>query len=152
MKYLKKFILNESVIQNEFQEFCDNHLAYLLDKGFYCEIEQIKVGEFGASRDPNSYSILIKKNGRDDNSSRLFYWEDIKDDLIPFIILLYKNYDQVSYGNSMNIHDRHNGSEFISIGNPKLGYYRKSEIKEDYLDKLDIDYPILSIGFKISGN
>jgi hypothetical protein len=29
MKYLKKFILNESVNTDEVQEFCDNHLDKL---------------------------------------------------------------------------------------------------------------------------
>jgi hypothetical protein len=147
MKYLKKFILNESALQElqVLQEFCDNHLAYLLDKGFYCEINPTYTSQ---SKDKIiKYLITLKKSGRDDNYSMLFYWEDIKDDLIPFIILLYNKYE--SYDDNMNIIDRHKDSEYIKISNQKLGYYRKSEIKEDYLDKLDIDYPILSIEFSI---
>jgi hypothetical protein len=146
MKYIKKFILNESVDPlQDIQEFCNDHLAYLLDKGLYCEINPTYSSQ--SKNNIIKYLITIKKNGKDDNHSRLFYWEDIKDDLIPFIIFLYNKYE--SYDDNMNIIDRHKDSEYIKIANQKLGYYRKSEVKEDYLDKLNIDYPILSIEFRI---
>ena len=142
MKYLKKFILNESVNTDEVQEFCDNHLAYLLDKGFYCEIYLCNpIRKF--------YQISIKKYGKN-NNDRLFDWVDIKDDLIPFIIMLYKKYGYkgLSYTSyNMNILDRHGESEYIKIVNHELG--KNPEIKLDYLDKLDIDYQVSSIEFLI---
>ncbi len=71
MKYLKKFIINEAVNKVEVQEFCNNNLAYLIDKGFYFAITSYSY----------KYIISIKKT-----SHELFQWSDVKDDLIPFLI------------------------------------------------------------------
>ena len=80
MKYLIRF--NENL--NEFEKFCRDNLAYLLDEGFGFE----KI-----SSDGNHYLSMCfyKKDTRRTSPAHVhtsgFYWNDIKDDFIPFLEL-----------------------------------------------------------------
>mgnify|MGYP003588902655 CR=1 FL=1 len=70
MKYLKKF--NESIHENNFEEFVKDGLVQLLDTGFYINLKNFE----------NSYGIYISKDGR-------FNWRDINDDINQFLEILY---------------------------------------------------------------
>jgi hypothetical protein len=86
MKHLKKF--NESVHMEELQDFCDTYLAYLLDEGYLIEVSDIDLGE----------SIIILKKGKRPSNMPLnspeflFAWDEIKDQFIPFLHMLSKQY------------------------------------------------------------
>lgn len=103
MRYLRPF--NESIDINELQKLCDNTLAYLKDEGF-----EIVIKEQTIDNDVKNRYNKVKNNrtGREQviritisksdykrvgNSSKgsLFEWNDIKDDLIPFLELLRDN-------------------------------------------------------------
>ena len=67
---LKKF--NESIHENNFEEFVKDGLVQLLDTGFYINLKNFE----------NSYGIYISKEGR-------FNWRDINDDINQFLEILY---------------------------------------------------------------
>lgn len=82
MKYLKRF--NESVNIDEVQDFCDGSLAYLTDEGFSVTTEKL----YNHNKKKSEYiGITIK------SSSNTFYWDDVKDYIIPFIKILSKEYN-----------------------------------------------------------
>lgn len=92
MKYLKKF--NESK-GNDIKEFVDNYLSYLLDEGFETIID--------LEKDPDAISfstdlhLLIPNNDLSDEGTyssfgKIFYWDDIKDYFIPFILMFIEEY------------------------------------------------------------
>jgi hypothetical protein len=137
MKYLKKFLITESVDLDELQTTCDNTLAYLIDEGFKVEINQFNTKGYIA--------ILLRKF--DGNRNDIFYWSEYKDEIISFIEYLYEKYNCEE---RISLIDKHNGSEYIKIANPKLGYHNKTEIKTNYLDNLEIKYLLSGIFFYIN--
>jgi hypothetical protein len=137
MKYLKKFLITEGVDLDELQELCDNTLAYLIDEGFKVEINQFNAKGYIA--------ILLRKfHG---NRNDIFSWSEYKDEIIPFIEYLYEKYNCEE---RISLIDKHNGSEYIKIANPKLGYHNKTEIKSNYLENLEIKYLLSGIFFYIN--
>jgi hypothetical protein len=84
MKYIKLF---EDLFEDELQDFCDTYLAYLKDKGFdiYINSTGWVNGEITISH-PNENGFII-----DD-----FSWDEVKDHFIPFIQMLYKEYNYKS--------------------------------------------------------
>jgi hypothetical protein len=86
MKHLKKF--NESVNKEELQDFCDTYLAYLLDDGFEVSVEH-RYNNDKKYKIYDYHFITIKKLGKISNN---FKWEEIKDQFIPFISVLSKEY------------------------------------------------------------
>ena len=86
MKHLRKF--NESLNKEELQDFCDTYLAYLLDEGYSIEASEIGFDE----------SVLILRNENRptnvpmDSPELLFTWEEVKDQFIPFLHMLSKQY------------------------------------------------------------
>jgi len=72
MIYLKKFNESNSTKKDEILKFCQENLGYLMDNGF---------------------GIIIAERGNDLNiefdryDSKLFKWEDIMDDFVPFLEL-----------------------------------------------------------------
>lgn len=79
MKYLKRF--NESVdFEERLKDFCETHLAYLLDEGF--EVVLIDLDE--------SYDCEISIKRED---KRTFTWDEVKNYITPFIIHLNKEYE-----------------------------------------------------------
>lgn len=59
------------------KEFCEKNLAYLIDEGYYFDVESL--GDYS--------KIRITFKGKD------IVWDNIKDDLLPFIELLREKYD-----------------------------------------------------------
>jgi hypothetical protein len=84
MKHLRKY--NESKVNlEEVKYFCEIHLAYLTDMGYYFDfnthsdvIDNYNIETY--------YSIWITKNP-------YFRWLDIKDYFIPFLTVLDEKYD-----------------------------------------------------------
>lgn len=123
MKYLKKYNENADSKLLELQEFCNSYMAYLIDTGF-----QIKC-EYG--KYVNKEDIYIKFNkvvtinsniDKEIFKSRLFNWDDVKDDFIPFYEILSNKYDIVE---KFLLCDRIRGSNI----NP-----RKKIISDDILE------------------
>lgn len=99
MIYLKRF--NECLQLKETEElmdFAENCLAFLLDEGFQLEL----VDRYG--RDPNDpsfdedteyYWIDLYGPINDEDNTRNFSWEEVKDYYIPFISLIKNRYKLV---------------------------------------------------------
>jgi hypothetical protein len=93
MKYMKRF--NETVTEDfllDLKDFCESHLAYLLDEGFIVKIDE--PDEYN-----QSITIFLEKKGSKEvvtGSGVLvsipFNWDEIKDNFISFIIALSKEY------------------------------------------------------------
>jgi hypothetical protein len=77
--------------QSELQDYCETNLAYLMDEGF-----KIRIGQNITlnSKEYNNISIQITKKAdflehlRED-----FFWKDVKDQIIPFVLRLEIKYD-----------------------------------------------------------
>ena len=99
MRYLKRF--NEGLQLKETEElmdFAENCLAFLLDEGFQLEL----VDRYG--RNPNDpsfeedteyYWIDLYGPTNDEDNTRNFSWEEVKDYYIPFISLIKNRYKLV---------------------------------------------------------
>jgi hypothetical protein len=89
MKHLKRF--NESFEQQmareELQDFCETHLAYLLDEGYEVFVKE--------DLDSLLFSFTIPIGGFDSvpEDCDKFKWNDIKDHFIPFLTHLNNNYE-----------------------------------------------------------
>jgi hypothetical protein len=102
MKHLKRF--NESTLdKEEVQDFCETHLAYLIDEGLEVECYQ-----FNESNKEVAYITLGYKLENDShNLSPYEYnfpsWNDIKDNIIPFFTHLSNKYDLLKNGKEVCI-------------------------------------------------
>ena len=90
MRYLKKFF--ESFDENVLQDFCETHLAYLLDDGYELYI--------GDERGKKTISITIpsdvsNEDGEYDTGE--FEWNNVKDHYITFLTHLNNKYNIVPY-------------------------------------------------------
>jgi hypothetical protein len=89
MKYIKLF---EDLFEDELQDFCDTYLAYLKDEGFNVYINSAgwKDGEITISYPSDGvYNPFRKINFMLDD----FSWDVVKDHFIPFLQMLYKEYN-----------------------------------------------------------
>ena len=86
MEYLKSFKVFEGKVTSDdlikIKELCNNSLAYLLDDGFLVNVKGV-----------NTIYIDIRKpyiKDEDENiiEAPTFKWNDIKDDVIPLLLLL----------------------------------------------------------------
>lgn len=102
MEHLKKF--NESTLnKEEVQDFCETHLAYLIDEGLEVECSIGFVYQFNESNKEVAYITLGYKLENDShNLSPYEYnfpsWDDIKDNIIPFFTHLSNKYDLLKKG------------------------------------------------------
>ena len=92
MKYLKryneaksrKFSFSAKPEEGELEElkdFCETHLAYLIDENFVVEVSNDYTHK--------NFHISILKEGSKDKG---FTWEEVKDYFIPFLTHLSRNY------------------------------------------------------------
>ncbi len=120
MKHLKRF--NESK-ELDLKEFCDENLAFLLDKGFHVSCNGIHGYGY--------YEVTIYKNMNN------FKWNDVKYDIIPFILLLNEKFVIVPNDNPYNAKDYPEGKELmICMYNADdveetIRYYDMDEINDD---------------------
>jgi hypothetical protein len=81
MKHLKKF--NEAFITvdgyYELKKFCKDHLAYIIDKGFTFVVDATPLSN-------TDVEITIS------NDEGWFLWEEVEDDIIPFLQMLDRKY------------------------------------------------------------
>ena len=94
MKYIKKF--NESLKEaeneiyqkklDEIKKFCNENLAYLIDSGF-----NMRYFEY-----PEWLSVTLHKNGK------LFKWEEVVDDVVPFLQVINTKYGLVKLMSTSN--------------------------------------------------
>ncbi len=79
MKYLKSIFESRSEKDlTELHETCEMYLAYLIDNGFYIEIQDFDIMDIDI------------RNDLDTNEEETFKWSDVKDHVIP-LITLFKN-------------------------------------------------------------
>lgn len=122
MKHLKRF--NESFEQQmareELQDFCETHLAYLLDDGYEIYVKE--------DRDSLLFALTIPSDmsTEEDPDAGEFKWNDIKDHFIPFLIHLNNNYEI-------------NGKAQFFTNTPHLTYqyYTVQEMIDDKPSELD---------------
>ena len=134
MKYIKLFETFGRWSRDqkaELQDYCETNLAYLMDEGFKIRIGQNLVTN---SEDFNKISIQIKKTEKEGDIDREdFPWEDVKDQLIPFVLRLEKIYD----------------IEKVRLLTEDGAYFIKSDF-EDLLDELPF-YKVSYIDIFLSG-
>ena len=78
MKQLKKF--NENINLDDIKSKIENNIAYLLDLGYKVEIDDKK-------NEIDIKSIV--------NPNENFIWDNVKDDIIPMLMLINEEYDKV---------------------------------------------------------
>ena len=86
MKYLKR--INESVDEEELRSFCEDYLSYLIDDGFKVVIEYHNI----LNIDFIAINIVKKVRVGDGEILSDFEWSEIKDYLVPFVVMLNKSY------------------------------------------------------------
>jgi hypothetical protein len=84
MRYLKRFNESEGNFKEQLRDFCETHLAYLLDNGFIVELNEFE--------DLDGFEIIIKKV-EEDNRQPLFTWEEVKNYIGPFVFYLDREYE-----------------------------------------------------------
>lgn len=102
MRYIKRF--NENNNEEDLQDFCETHLAYLLDdEDFTLLVDDIN------DDDDTGHSIRLE-------NYKGFKWNDIKDYFIPFL----KQLDKIR-GHQIKIdNDKKVFVSIASVGKPKI--------------------------------
>lgn len=95
MKYLQSYKLFEGKVKPDdlikIKDFCDNHLAYLLDDGFVVNVKGINTIYINITK-----PYIINDEGQIiDNTT--FKWDDVKIDVIPLLLLLQDRIDMISF-------------------------------------------------------
>lgn len=137
--------LNESISQKEeIEDFCDTHLAYLTDEGFYIEYEERYGGHFT--------DVTIRHSKREDNKySHDFSWDEIKDRFIPFLQMLSKEYKLFNFH-----HEDFNckGNQVVSMRRLddllSSNYYSYEDVIKDTIKADFLFYIKLKVGKRIN--
>ena len=130
MKYLKRF--NENNTHEDLQDFCETHLAYLLDDGYELYI--------GDDHGKKTISITIpsdvsNEDGEYDTGE--FEWNNVKDHYITFLTHLNNKYKVVPYFDESNfIRDENDVVEFFTMTKDRY-YYSVQEVLDDKPSELD---------------
>jgi hypothetical protein len=143
MRYLKTFEnLNYfSSGINEIKTFIKNNLAYILDEGF---TYKVNFREYGGRI---NYTVIIHKIEQKGNyrNQVIFNWDDVKDDLIPFLELLNEKYTLDSYSPE-------DKSLVIDTGEVNIIANKRWYTIEELIDDTVGDVKFQSISFIITGN
>jgi len=127
MIYLKRFNESNSTKKDEILKFCEENLGYLLDSGFGVIIVE-RVDDLNIEFDRGD--------------SKLFKWEDIMDDFVPFIELFdmkfgLKKLKPTSERDKFNYWTDVGKKCSIVIETPKHGYrYRLQDLVDDNVSGL----------------
>jgi hypothetical protein len=144
MRYLKTFENLEKFSTGviEIETFIKNNLAYILDEGFTFKVNFNKYdGRINYTVKLDNISAL--NNNR---NQLIFNWDDVKDDLIPFLELLNDTYTLDSYSPE-------DKSLLIDTGNwnfyknGQKRWYNIEEFIDDTIDNIKIKF----ISFIITG-
>jgi hypothetical protein len=135
MKHLRRF--NES-LKDELQDFCDTHLAYLIDEGFKVRISKFEGDDF--------HQIMIgyatDGSGYGSNNS---LWSEMKDQILPFLHFLLKDYE-LYYDN-----DSEPAMGIIYNGRNLYGetWNKQEELKLDQVDDLPDNKEIATLFIRV---
>jgi hypothetical protein len=142
MKYIKKF--NESLKEaeneiyqkklDEIKKFCNENLAYLIDSGF-----NMRYFEY-----PEWLSVNLHKNGK------LFKWEEVVDDVVPFLQVIDTKYGLVKLKSTSN-RDKHSKKCTVVFSDYKYSYkYTLSDLVNDITTGIvDKEFNYISFSVKI---
>jgi len=116
-----------SLKSEELQDFCETHLAYLLDEGFEIKIyggSQLSSNNNVVRQTP--FQVTLQKEDR-----TIFYWRDIIDHFLPFLKFLKDNYnlEKVDPSSTVPFH-RKGDIRFLDIKWNGLVYQTKSLLEE----------------------
>ena len=142
MRYLKTFENLEKFSSgvSEIETFIKNNLAYILDEGFTFKVNFKRYG--------GKLNYPVKIGKIEDRNLVIFNWNDVKDDVIPFLELLNDTYTLDSYSPE-------DKSLVVSIGNVDDDF--KKRIKryysiEELIDDVIGDVKFQFISFTIKDN
>ena len=150
MKHLKKFNESNSGLDQEVQDFCETHLAYLIDEGLEVECYQFEE----SSKEIIYVTLKYKFDSTRDYDYNFPCWDDIKDNMIPFFTHLSNKYDLLKKGGKEvwidyvtigNSHDGTHGLIFNSGSNFKFSLNDIIKDNTDVLAKLNANFRILNI-------
>ena len=131
MKYLKRFF--ESFEENVLQDFCETHLAYLLDDGYELYI--------GDDHGKKTISITIpsdvsNEDGEYDTGE--FEWNNVKDHFITFLTHLNNKYKIVPFHDDLpNLEPTDVIQFFTNRPIHAREYYSVQEVLDDKPSELD---------------
>ncbi len=136
MRYLKKFNESNSTKKDEILKFCEENLGYLLDSGF---------------------GVIVVERADDLNiefdrgDSKLFKWEDIMDDFVPFLEMFDMRF-VLNKLKATSERDKFSKKCSVILNTVKNGYstlhyrYRLKDLVEDNVSGL-LNLQIESINF-----
>jgi hypothetical protein len=132
MRYLKRFF--ESFDENVLQDFCETHLAYLLDDGYELYI--------GDERGKKTISITIPSDVSDEDGeydTGEFEWNNVKDHYITFLTHLNNKYNVVPYfDEGWFARDENDVVEFFTNSADRVRhYYSVQEVLDDKPSELN---------------
>ena len=133
MKHLKRF--NENNNEEDLKDFCETHLAYLLDDYNF----ELYVDSFNDHTQGGIYRGQIRIENNEG-----FKWDDIKDYFIPFLKQLDKiRGHQIKIGGEKLVFIHTITSTKISIGWTKLPFddlvNDRTTLRNMYWDKIHIE-------------
>lgn len=98
MKYIKKFKINESILniqekRNEIKNFCEEHIPYLLDDDVYSINVISSMVDKTNNVAGNKFNIIFRCRftGSVTTPTRVV-WADVKDNIIPLIDFIRSEY------------------------------------------------------------
>jgi hypothetical protein len=140
MKHLRRFSAMHSLLEQsneslkeELQDFCDTHLAYLIDEGFKVRISKFEGDDYhqimlGCATDGSGYG----------NNNRL--WSEMKDQVLPFLHFLFKDYE-LYYDN--------NAEPAMGIVYRGSSGIKQEELKLDQVDDLPDNTEISTLFIRV---
>lgn len=144
MRYIKKYneSNSEGLNEEEVRDFCETHLAYLMDDGLRILVSpdyfDLKVIDYKVTL---SFRLFVNKR-----------WGQIKDQVIPFLTHLRNGYDLVTMDRrlvSPNVR-----IEIIGLESTYSDWFNIDDIISEQIvpaSRLRDDYKIYTIQFKIKG-
>jgi hypothetical protein len=134
MRYLKLF--RESVSTSELKSYCDTYLAYLYDEKYVVTLSRFDKKYYGSNDFYFRMSVRRDRDFYKTKKSEEFYWNDIKDQFIPFLFFLNKNYklDDLLDGDNTQIrfwnydHQSYTDYTYEDILNDKVGNKKIVEV------------------------
>ncbi len=83
-------------------------------------------------------------------SKNTFYWNDYKEDIIPFITYLYDKYNfdsKIEFHGVTYVGRKSKGStsDIIEIAGPEFSFYKRNRLNLDKLEEIDIKYELFRI-------
>lgn len=137
MRYLKNF--NESYIvdTDELQEFCEWNLATLLDNGYKVDVEYDEWDD-----DNDNFYISIESN----KFGSFFSWDDLKDYVIPFMMLL-KDEDDIDWDgydikfmyrrmSNWQSHGEESSASYGDYGYGQSGFFKLQDLEDLHVEKI----------------